>query len=599
MQALVKKALVLALVLVVVLGALGAPGASARAAKHPPKLTLAKVVDANGAVTTAVALRAYAAQFGALPGVAKPSGGTDISATTALSMVFAHWSELTFAQRRAVYRDIGWSPDHPDAAPPTTAAGGPGRHAPLLPAPTQAQDRQTIAQAVIDLAAKFGRPLGFDPAVVFPEPDASKDPAFAFPTGPGPEQPVTGCRIMVNSVMHNQPADFVPAALTHEVAHCFQFVFAGTLGHASTFPAWYTEGSANWAARSLRGGYEKGWVTYLHVPQTALYQRSYDAIGFYGHLAYTGVDVWKTIPAMALANSSAEMYGIAVKSALPSSVDDWGPGQFRSPEHPHWDTSGPSIPSTSDVPPVVKNLAVASGDQRTVHAGAYSTAQYDVTPTADVVRVDIVGGRGRIGDDGSIDAPVPAQYPFCARTGGCACQDGQDTTSGQIDGVLRIGLGGPEESAGTVTGISLDDWCRTTPTTTAAAGHASTCEMLLPTADVQRAVGVSLGGVTVIEPSAFDTSCVWLGPQWTLSGNRLNSSHTPNPHAWDGLPCDARGATNKIVYCLRNAGSGSNGGVGVGGNLITRSWSLLVTAQGITMDQFVKGIVPLLARTGA
>ena len=64
------------------------------------------------------------------------------------------------------------------------------------------------------------------------------------------------------------------------------------------------------------------------------------------------------------------------------------------------------------------------------------------------------------------------------------------------------------------------------------------------------------------------------------------------------MPCDVRRATKKIVYCLKSA-AGPNGSPVIGGFLVTRSWSLLVTTAGITTQQFVKGIVPILARTGA
>jgi len=121
------------------------------------------------------------------------------------------------------------------------------------------------------------------------------------------------------------------------------------------------------------------------------------------------------------------------------------------------------------------------------------------------------------------------------------------------------------------------------------------CDKLLPADEVQQKLGISLGELKDGSGSLpnFPIVCSW--PYGGTKGWELVARpKTPgpvNPNAF-GVGCQVAGGTTDIAYCL-NAAEGL-----AGGNVITRRWSMIVGTSGISMDQYVNVLIPILARTG-
>ena len=126
----------------------------------------------------------------------------------------------------------------------------------------------------------------------------------------------------------------------------------------------------------------------------------------------------------------------------------------------------------------------------------------------------------------------------------------------------------------------------------AEAKHATDCKSLLPRADVLAAVGVDIGKVTVPgEESAQGVGCVWEDVGWELLGQGKKRPSPPALGQLGGTPCGRSGQVGQTVYCLNE-----EKGV-VGGMVFTSRWAFILGTAGISMDQVVSGIIPILDRT--
>ena len=102
------------------------------------------------------------------------------------------------------------------------------------------------------------------------------------------------CLLTVFDSATSDSAALVSAVLAHEMFHCFQFDAYRTLDLEAIIPAWVMEGQATWVGEEIGGpsGVVGHWKKYLQAPYVDLRQRTYDAIGFYSHLAEIGVEPW-------------------------------------------------------------------------------------------------------------------------------------------------------------------------------------------------------------------------------------------------------------------------------------------------------------------
>ncbi len=128
--------------------------------------------------------------------------------------------------------------------------------------------------------------------------------------------------------------------------------------------------------------------------------------------------------------------------------------------------------------------------------------------------------------------------------------------------------------------------------TVADAKHATDCASLLPSADVQRAVGVDIGKPTSLNGySALQLACVWEDVAWELQGQAKKAPFPPTDGQLAGIPCARSGHLGTTIYCLNE-----DKGV-VGGFVYTSRWGFILGTAKLSLDQVVNGIIPILDRT--
>lgn len=137
-------------------------------------------------------------------------------------------------------------------------------------------------------------------------------------TQAGPE---THCEVQIGGVAHESGE--ARATMAHEVFHCLEGQLGGTIARYSTHGAWLIEGAAAWVESDLiadDSGAQSYWCAYLASPETPLFDRSgashnycadrdaYSAIGFFGHLAASGISPWHVFAAMFSAAGDTAAY---------------------------------------------------------------------------------------------------------------------------------------------------------------------------------------------------------------------------------------------------------------------------------------------------
>ncbi len=168
-----------------------------------------------------------------------------------------------------------------------------------------------------------------------------------FDSGWGFAGPAAHCVISINPLLYRSAnVARVASTVAHEVFHCFQaddYASIQAWGHA---PGWLIEGQAEWVGDTIApvgNGGDGWWIDYLTDIAKVLFARDYDAIGFYAHMAESGINPWGRFDAMLKAAGNPAAYATAVSNAF---RDDWASSLARPPAFgPGWDTTGPDIPS--------------------------------------------------------------------------------------------------------------------------------------------------------------------------------------------------------------------------------------------------------------
>jgi hypothetical protein len=466
-------------------------------------------VGRRGKVSKATALSAFALAIGPMPGARRPAGPAQViaSGTVAVQWVLGHWGQLNGRQRRAVRADLG-VPARPAARTAATRRGPAATPArteltsldiseagtrPAAPAPAAGPDlpclagdagatgayRSQLAGIESDIAAHVGAGP-FSPDVYFSVNTAQLEGAATkmYTYGCTGTQvtasgPVSGCTIHVNPAVSG--GAFPPAEvhdfLIHELLHCYLFLHLGAAYYQ--MPAWYVEGAAMWAMTELGSGStieSKDWLAYLDTPSSPLFGRTYDALGFFVHLAETGTDVWHKIMPMgqALAGGGSAA-GWRAAAPTPAFLDSWGSGyaQGRYPGTA-WQTSGPHLPHYEGPVP---QASVDDGQTITVHAPATATAISHVDLDAQVVVLTDTGpGRpdGRLSLDDGADATLAQAAGTTYATGSQASCPAGTADAGTPLTPISSGLhyvtvtGGLDAASVQVTGQSLASYCART-----------------------------------------------------------------------------------------------------------------------------------------
>jgi hypothetical protein len=444
----------------------------------------------DGTVPLQTALQAFSLAVAPLPGVAMPSGARDqiFTGGGAVRWVFGHWSELTPTQRAAVRAALP-GPDAP------RASAGPGARLLACDAAAGADSpgtgpyRALVDQALAYIGAHLG-PLASPTFVVLGGLQVNGSLAEAEPIDCDKAEvgPEASCVIHIGRIGGGAGGPELRATMTHEVFHCFQAQLMGSVGAWVNLKAapWMMEGSAEWVGEEAAPGSTvsaKWWPDYLTKPGRSLFERSYDAIGFYAHLQESYIDPWSRFQSTFTASSNAAAYARATAPAAGAFLDSWAAGYARRPTWGSgWDTTGPNI--TADRPAVERLLIGNNGGPSQPAALAYANYVGEFDLQADVVMVDVTGhGRLRTSDGRTLMPSGGLDGAYCLLSGGCTCPPHSACVGPPLRaasrGVAFLALsGGPDGSSASVEGRSLDTFCSEPPSptpTTSPSGTQGSC----------------------------------------------------------------------------------------------------------------------------
>lgn len=432
-------------------------------------------IEPDGTWSKDTALRAFAAVFGPLPGVEIPEGPeAEVEfGTIAIRMLSLYIDEITPEQREAALAAAGSLARFldPDAGTsvslePTVAMG-------LVPdiLATDAETYEDQIQSIVTgIESRIGRPLGinFD-VVISPDPNGILS-ATANPTTADGET-ITGCEVTILPKAQALSGKNLTAVLAHETWHCFQYSRLGTMSRRKTSPPWIVEGQAMWAGEAYVGGSsglepaDRHWKEYLidPGPGKGLFQRSYDAIGFFSHLHDQGIDPWTVLDPILDQTSNLAAYDAAVGSKSSDVVTTWAPSWYRDgkPTSNFALVNAPGIPGPA-MRPDPSTFTISNGTFQQVTALApLSAAIADVMVAADILTIDVTG-QGIVGDMmfGDEIIFIANARTFCMK-GDCTCPDGTPGPTEALGEELRVAMTGDNLSGSDalLRGWSIAEWC--------------------------------------------------------------------------------------------------------------------------------------------
>jgi hypothetical protein len=458
--------------------ACGGGAASSPAAEHgePAFQRVLDRIGDDGTIDRDTALQAFALAFTPPPGVSVPAGPSEsiLSGSGPLRWVTGHLAELTPAQQRAVRAVV------PRPARTTSVR--------LMAATEQAQFQALVSEAWSYWSRTFPQSVLLHPinrwSVTLNSQNLYAASAYTFPVDAqqGYAGPVDDCWIYIDPRLRAGTAAQKREAAYHEVFHCFQAQMVPDLAgyyRASSGgggpAAWLVEGGAAYAmdvAMTSLGEpspYGAGfWATYFHTPATPLLKRSYDALGFYAHLAETGIDVMARMPA-AMASvvgqgGSVAAFGAFLAGASPDRFfATWPTSLLRRPALGRdWDTHGPGITADAAVPGnvVADNGSPATGGR----VPAYANDDRMVAVSADVLLLNARPYARLRATGGTFDTSSPSNV-YCTMGAACTCPQGSPQAGVKFTpldrGSYYLALGGgPSGSTWSLTSYSLDQFCK-------------------------------------------------------------------------------------------------------------------------------------------
>ncbi len=387
----------------------------------------------DGTMPLGVALRAFALEYGAMPGVRRPTGAASFDGTAALGGVLAHWSQLTAAQRSAV-RDVGLGRSAVSAAT--------RRVSPITLTPSP--QYQTVAQGAATIYASHLGPLPF-PIVVSRASRGRTDIAALADAAPVPEAAPTRCEIRLFPSLFTGTSEALRSfVIAHETFHCFEF--AATPGWV-TMPASVIEGMAEWAGLAGTNAASEPEATaflarYYTSPGTSLLQRTYDAVGFWGFIdQYVAGGLWPRVGATLRSGSGAAAF-VTAGGNLDVTAQTWASSQMRASERgPAWLQVDPVALSTG----VADSPQTAVEGTATISTAPYTTALYEVRPQSKPRLVLVTRTRGHVRASTSThDIPDAGGLWFC-NGGKCSCKAGETSNipdHTNVDAYLNLALTG-------------------------------------------------------------------------------------------------------------------------------------------------------------
>jgi hypothetical protein len=256
-----------------------------------------------------------------------------------------------------------------------------------------------------------------------------------------------GCAIEVAAGPHSLGT--MRATIAHEVFHCFEPVMAGDEDDWKVRDThyWLVEGAAEWAGAELAGRRDEvsddERARYYEHPETSLFKRTYDAIGFYDHMQSVGISPWSKFKAMFAQENDESAYNAAVADNL----------EFLTTEASVFfrEASGwPWAPRREDAPSVAvrfhpTTLAVGGSGHPPVDVDAYTDGVYHLvlsgmSQSKPVLELRVRKGNVRIrssnGDE--VDQVVTNTIKLCSLSDGCNCPGHDEHAPIFRDGDLAI-----------------------------------------------------------------------------------------------------------------------------------------------------------------
>lgn len=439
--------------------------------KPAPALTeLSGLLDDDGVLTVVAAQRLFAAYVAPLPGIEPLTLSTpapDDIAGMALRRLTAGAPGVTPEIRAGVEGALAThGGDTIDIAP-----GGPGK------------SRRADAPSVDELRAKLiairdriqtltGTTLSNPLRVRIVTDRATRGDAVTDVIGePSRSAPcrITIPRGMIDGTTYSD-VESSTSTLAHEMWHCFQL--SASPASWSTDPAWIVEGQAEYAGEAYVNGSpsaQGAWDTWLTTPPSALFRRSYDAIGIYALAAARGVNTWQAMLPMLGRGSVRALEGLfGVDSATIMRAN--AQALVRDPSFgAAWETTGPGV--TGARASAAITITSTAPAEAITGVARYAGLPIEIAhDEGDILVVQVVGGVGgavAFPGAGTIDVAPGTAARFCMRNEPCVCPDGTNPGGGaplaRITGNRGVGAVGAT-AAGDV-GIrgqivSLDAACR-------------------------------------------------------------------------------------------------------------------------------------------
>jgi VWD domain-containing protein len=427
----------------------------------------------DGKVPRSTALELFALAYRPLPGTKRPPGVLDRAprGTLAANAILGVWATLTPAQRAIVKKALGIT-GFAASRRKTQSQSRPG-------APPNYGDprfrRNPRTEAIVKSFVKIyerrmgiGRPLRFQIAAGASSGISKSDYADTLAVSPSgvAGAGATVCRVRARPQLAVTSV-FSLLVLAHEAFHCWQ---ADLMGQTYTTPMWVVEGGADWAALSVQrvsyaeGGGNLTW--YFGTPPKPLFSRSYDAVGFWGHLEESTGDLFPRMPAILRAALSGNEAAYAAAGAdAQHFLQNWGSSALDlRPLGANWTMRRPIVPP-SFLAPEATPLSVS---RSLVEAAPYAVAHYQILVGNYPPKKPLIHFRitpfGHLGNQGGLDTTALSDAWFCLREQ-CKCPEG---TEGDPPPAPPIGYevsylalsGGRRGVKGLVTVASLDDFCK-------------------------------------------------------------------------------------------------------------------------------------------
>ena len=437
-------------------------------------------VGADGTVSKDVALQAFALASGAdMPGVTPPAEdpGATASGSIALRWLVSYWDELTPDQQAAAIEalpelaGLGRTSRVPGSARLAVAREPVGGAAPppakVAQYRTDAYYTQLAKIKIADIklhlpsdAPPFN--LAIDAHVGLTNKATSGMETGVYDAGGGKQGAPSKCVITVSWLGDAQTDVDVEAQMAHEAWHCYEGVVLGLGRFWSQNPApWIMEGEASWVEGTLvpNGTLpEQAWYEYVEKPELPLFQRTYDGVGYFGHLGDVGIDGWTKLIPVLQATTSPDAFNTGGANADPY-LDSWAASLLNDASRPPaWHMEGPSLPPKTPDPPAV---SVPNGASQALSAPAYGNRVVTLGDAPDVLTTSFVG-RARLSDGAGHDYLAGDSGAFCMLSTGCVCPGaaGEPPPQPLEGGSVAVAVtGGPDGASGTLVGMKLDDYC--------------------------------------------------------------------------------------------------------------------------------------------